>query len=150
MLVHPTLLNFGLPPGCPQVVWCHWREIEPFSATLAQDGLAECDQSEKNPLKYSAMAGNWTRATGRTDSELSHWAIMTIIILHMITVLCSAYLKLIPGYSIFILKSESRFTLKEWHFKYKRSSAKTFYRQGHKHLLHYKWHIHTWLADQPH
>jgi len=32
--------------------------IEPFSATLAQDGLAECDQPGKNPLKYSAMAGN--------------------------------------------------------------------------------------------
>ena len=36
-----------------------------------------CDQSGKNPLKYSAAVGNWTRATGRTDSELSHWAIMT-------------------------------------------------------------------------
>ena len=31
----------------------------------------------KNPLKYSAVAGNRTRATGRTDSELFHWAIMT-------------------------------------------------------------------------
>jgi len=30
-----------------------------------------------NPLKYSAVAGNWTRAMGRTDNELSHWAIMT-------------------------------------------------------------------------
>jgi len=28
-------LNFGLPPWCSQVVWCHWGEIEPFSATLA-------------------------------------------------------------------------------------------------------------------
>ena len=52
-------------------------EIEPLSATLAQDGLAECDQPKKNPLKYSAVAGNWTRATRRTNSELSHWAIMT-------------------------------------------------------------------------
>ena len=54
--------------------------IEPFSATLAQDGLAECDQPGKNPLKYAATAGHWTRATGRTDSEthsFSHWAIMT-------------------------------------------------------------------------
>jgi len=71
------LLNFGLPPHCPQVVWCHWGEIEPFSSTLAQGGLAECDQPGKNPLKYSAVAGNRTRAMGRTDSELSHWAIMT-------------------------------------------------------------------------
>jgi len=34
----------------------------------------------RNPLKYSAMTGNWTRATGRTDSEIhsfSQWAIMT-------------------------------------------------------------------------
>jgi len=46
--------------------------IEPFSASLAQDGLAECDQPGKNPLKYSAVAGNRTRATGRTDSELFH------------------------------------------------------------------------------
>jgi len=34
------------------------RGIEPFSATLAQVGLAECDQPGKNPLRYSAMAGN--------------------------------------------------------------------------------------------
>jgi len=47
-------------------------EIEPFSAALAQDGLAEHDQSGKNPLKYSAVAGNRTRATGTTDSELFH------------------------------------------------------------------------------
>ena len=51
--------------------------IEPFSATLAQEGLAECDQPGKNPLKYSAVAGNRTRATGRTDSELFHGAITT-------------------------------------------------------------------------
>jgi len=57
-------LDFGLPPHCPQVVWCHWGEIEPFSATLAQDGLVECDQPGKNPLKYSAVVGNRTRATG--------------------------------------------------------------------------------------
>ena len=48
----------GLPPHCPQVVWCHGGEIGPFSATLAQDRLAECDQSEKNPLKYSSVAWN--------------------------------------------------------------------------------------------
>ena len=33
-----------------------------------------------NPLNYSAVAGNWTRATGRTDSKIhpfSHWAIVT-------------------------------------------------------------------------
>jgi len=46
--------------------------IEPFSATLAPDGLAECDQPGKNPLKYSVVAGNRTRATGREDRQ---WAI---------------------------------------------------------------------------
>jgi len=34
------------------------RGIEPFSALLAQDGLAECDQPGKNPLEYSAVVGN--------------------------------------------------------------------------------------------
>ena len=64
-------LDFGLPPRCSQVVWCHWGEIEPFSAMLAQGGLAECDQPEKSPSKYFPTAGNWTRAAERTDSELS-------------------------------------------------------------------------------
>ena len=72
-----SLGDFLLAPACPIEKVTHWGEIEPLSATLAQDGLAECDQPGKNPLKYSSMAGNWTRATGRTDSELSHWAIMT-------------------------------------------------------------------------
>ena len=35
--------------------------------------MAECDQ----PLKYSAAAGNWTRAMERTDSSFSNWAIIT-------------------------------------------------------------------------
>ena len=77
-IIYPWL-NLGLPSHCPKVVWCQWEEIEPFSATLAQDGLAEYDQPGKNPLKYSAVAGNWTRATGSTDRELAHWAIMTAL-----------------------------------------------------------------------
>ena len=50
-------LNFGLPPRCPQVVWCLWGEIEPFSATLAQDGLAECDQPGKIPWNTPPWLG---------------------------------------------------------------------------------------------
>jgi len=58
--------------------------FEPLSATLAQDGLAECDQPGKNPLKYSAMAGNWTGIEPgprreQTASEInwfSHWAVV--------------------------------------------------------------------------
>jgi len=36
-------MDFGLLPRW-QKVWCHLAEIEPFSAMLAQDGLAERDQ----------------------------------------------------------------------------------------------------------
>jgi len=76
------MVGLGFPPRCPQVVWCHWGEIEPFSATLAQDALAECvqpgtDMHEIHSFSHSAIL---TRATERTDSAVhsfSHWAIMT-------------------------------------------------------------------------
>jgi len=51
------LSDFGLPPRCPQVVWCYWGEIGPFSATLAQDGLAECDQPGKIPWNTPPWLG---------------------------------------------------------------------------------------------
>jgi len=41
----------------------HYGEIEPSSATLAQDGLPEYGHSGKDPLKHSAKDGNWTRTT---------------------------------------------------------------------------------------
>jgi len=69
-ILYPRL-DIGLSPRCPQVVWCHWA----IFSHAGQDGLAECVQSGKNILKYSTVAMNWTRATGRTDSELFHWAI---------------------------------------------------------------------------
>jgi len=50
---------------------------ESSSSNTVASTADHSDQPGKNPLKYSAVAGNWTRATGRTDSELSHWAIMT-------------------------------------------------------------------------
>jgi len=43
-------LNVGLSHLCPQVMWCHWGEIEPFSATPAQDGYAVWSVREK-PLE---------------------------------------------------------------------------------------------------
>jgi len=46
----------GLYFQCPQAVCCHWGEIEPFPAKQAKDGLAECDQPGKHPLKFSAKA----------------------------------------------------------------------------------------------
>jgi len=74
-------LDFGLSPRFPQVLRCHWGEIGPFSATLAQDGLMKCDQPGKIPWNTPpATVGYWTRVTGRTDSEMhsfSHCAIMT-------------------------------------------------------------------------
>jgi len=41
--------------------------------------LAECDQPGENLLKYSAMAGNLNRATGRTVrfTHFPHWPILT-------------------------------------------------------------------------
>jgi len=53
-----SVVGLGPSPHCSQVVWCHCGEIEPFSATLAQDELAECDQPGKNPSEYSAVVGN--------------------------------------------------------------------------------------------
>jgi len=52
--------------GCVVVL----GEIGPFSATLAQDGVVECDQAGENPLKYFVMTGNGTRAMDRADSEI--------------------------------------------------------------------------------
>jgi len=90
-------LEFILPPRYPQVVWCHWVKIWPFSATLAQNGFAECDQPRKIPWSTPPRLGiepepragceihsfsHWaimTRATGRTDSEMhsfSHWILL--------------------------------------------------------------------------
>jgi len=63
----------GLQPSSlwPQVIWCHWREIQQFSATLAKDGLAEYDQQEKTPLKYFPTSGprRGQTAMERTDSH---------------------------------------------------------------------------------
>jgi len=46
-----------------------WR-LSHFLPHWLRTGLAECGQLGKNPLKYSTIAGNWTRATERTDSEI--------------------------------------------------------------------------------
>jgi len=51
-------LDFGIPPRCPICVALLGGGIEPFSATLAEDGLAECDQPGKDPLKHFTMTGN--------------------------------------------------------------------------------------------
>ena len=64
----------GLQPSSSMSTSCGvpLKGDELFFATLAQNGLSECDQPGKNPLKYPAIAGNWTRATEREDSEV-HW-----------------------------------------------------------------------------
>ena len=50
----------GLQPSSSMSTSCGvlLKGDEPFFATLAQDGLSECDQPGKNPLKYPAIAGN--------------------------------------------------------------------------------------------
>ena len=63
-------LNFGLPPRCPQAVWCLWEKIEPFSATLAQDGLAECDQPAKS---LEILRRGWELNPGHGEDR--QWAI---------------------------------------------------------------------------
>ena len=74
----------GLWPSCSMSTGCvvPLRGIEPFSATLAQDRLVECDQPGKNPLKYSATPGVEPGPWGleRTHIKicsLSHWASTT-------------------------------------------------------------------------
>ena len=61
----PLSVHVGLwPTSLMSTGWarCHWAwwENEPFSATLAKDGLAECNQPWKNLLKFSTTAGNCT------------------------------------------------------------------------------------------
>ena len=48
-------LDFGLPPRFPQVVWCHWREIGPFSAVQAQDGLIGRMWSARGKTSWNAQ-----------------------------------------------------------------------------------------------
>jgi len=70
---------FGLRPSSSLSTGCvvSLRRDWAIFCHASSGGLADCDEPGKNPLKYSAVAGNWTRATVRTDSELSRWAIMT-------------------------------------------------------------------------
>jgi len=71
-----------------------------FSHGLSMVGLQRTSSmcTGKHPLKYSsAMAGNWTRAMRRSDSEIhlfSHWAIMTDLLVYYPAL--SQY-KIVPG-----------------------------------------------------
>ena len=57
----------GLPPRCPQVVWCHGGEIEPFSVTLAQDGLTKCDQPEIK--SFEILRRGWELNPGHREDR---------------------------------------------------------------------------------
>ena len=94
--LYSNQLLLQLPPG---IVWCHWREIEPFSATLAQDGLAVCNWLGKIPWNTLSRPGMEPKPLrGQTmryihfplgyhdsgygqhrqwDTFISHWGIMT-------------------------------------------------------------------------
>jgi len=73
-----TLL-VGTLPTCPDQAWQKWLDLR--SITLQKMWISKrCRQPGKNSLKYSAMTGNWTRATKRTESEIhsfSYWTIIT-------------------------------------------------------------------------
>jgi len=56
---HPVLSHAATPS---------WATLSPVLSHAGSGRVTECDQLGKNSSKYSAIAGNWTRATGRTDS----------------------------------------------------------------------------------
>ena len=63
-------LGFGLPPRCPQVLWCQWGEIEPFSATLAQNRLAARE-------KFLEILRHGLELTDSETHSFYHWPIVT-------------------------------------------------------------------------
>jgi len=78
-LISHRLSAVGLRPssslstGCVAPLRGDWAI---FCHTLAQDGLAVRSAREKS-LEIQPRGWDWTQATGRTDSELFHWDIMT-------------------------------------------------------------------------
>ena len=64
------------------ISWSYWRlsfKGRHFALWYSLNRVqgSTCDQPGEKYLIFSAMVGNGTRATGRADSELSHWAIIT-------------------------------------------------------------------------
>jgi len=65
-------LDMSISAWCPQVVSWHWGENEPFSALLALDRFAECDQQRKSRVTCCTTAEYSTRATGEETVKYSH------------------------------------------------------------------------------
>ena len=55
--------------------WRHLSKGEPLRSLILPE-LCTRKHAWSARKNYSAMVGNWTRSAGRTDSELSHWAII--------------------------------------------------------------------------
>jgi len=73
--------SFSLSTGCVVSLRGDWA----IFCHTGSGRVGRVWSDRENPLKYSAVVENWTLATGRTDSELSHWAIMTAYLLNPIT-----------------------------------------------------------------
>jgi len=77
-------LDVGLP--CPQVLWCHWREIAQFSATPAQNRLAVWSARERS---LEILRHDWVLNQGHKDDRQwdtcnFHRAIMTGWLIYLI------------------------------------------------------------------
>jgi len=61
-------LNFGFPPRCPPVGWCHLGEINQFSAALGQNRLAERNHREKS-LEILCQGQELNQDYGQNSTE---------------------------------------------------------------------------------
>jgi len=75
-------LDVGDPSHCPQVVWCNWGEVEPFSAMLAPNVLAEYDQPGKislNSLLSTLRVGGCIRPTTEKGHKTCTTSLISIL-----------------------------------------------------------------------
>jgi len=56
-----------------QAVWCPWGKFEPFSATLAQNGLPECNEQGITPLKYRRNSWGLKPGHGEHMQTVRYW-----------------------------------------------------------------------------
>ena len=61
---------------CPQVVWCHLRGDWAIFCHVGSGRVGRVRWVREKSLEILRHGWEWTRASVRTDSELSHWAIM--------------------------------------------------------------------------
>ena len=64
-------LDFGLPPRCPQVVWCHWGEIELFFCHAGSGRVDRVWSAREKSLKI--LQRGWELNPGHREDR--QWAI---------------------------------------------------------------------------